>query len=228
MPFEIGALLTGLLGGLALFLYGMDQLTTALKSVAGARMKSILARMAGNRFKAAFAGAFITSVIQSSSITTVLVVGFISAGLLSLEQSMGIIMGANIGATVTAQIVAFKVTQYALLLVAAGTAAYLFSRSEHFRNLGLLFLGLGLLFFGMDMMSEATGMLRSFEPFVEAMRTMQSPLYGILIGAAFTAVIQSSSATTGLIIVLAGQGYLTLEAGIPLHSERTLEHVLPR
>ena len=109
---EISTIIIGLLGGLALFLYGMDKMTDALKIVAGRKMKDLLARLTTNRFSAALAGAFVTAVIQSSSVTTVLVVGFISAGLMSLGQSVGVIMGANIGTTITAQIIAFKVTWY--------------------------------------------------------------------------------------------------------------------
>ena len=110
---DFGLILMGLTGGLALFLFGMEQMTNALKIVAGDGMKSLLAKLTTNRFNAAFAGAFVTSVIQSSSVTTVLVVGFISAGLMTMSQSIGVIMGANIGTTITAQIVAFKVTHYA-------------------------------------------------------------------------------------------------------------------
>ena len=117
---ETSTILVGLAGGLALFLYGMDKMTDALKIVAGGKMKSLLAKLTTNRFSAAFAGAFVTAIIQSSSVTTVLVVGFISAGLMSLAQSVGVIMGANIGTTITAQIIAFKVTQYALVLIFIG------------------------------------------------------------------------------------------------------------
>ena len=117
---EIWPLIMGLFGGLALFLYGMEQMAEALKAVAGERMKTILAKLTSNRFMGAVTGAFVTAVIQSSSVTTVLVVGFITAGLMSLSQSIGVIMGANIGTTITAQIIAFKVTKYALLLIAVG------------------------------------------------------------------------------------------------------------
>ena len=213
---QIGPLLMGLFGGLALFLFGMEQMTQALKAVAGGGMKSLLARMTTNRFKAAFAGAFVTAVIQSSSVTTVLVVGFISAGVLSVSQSIGIIMGANIGTTITAQIIAFKVTQYAMLLIAGGFGAQFLSKRENVRRYGLMMMGLGLVFFGMNHMSEATRPLRTYQPFIDLMQGMSSPLTGVLIGALFTALVQSSSATTGVIIVLASQGFITLEAGIAL------------
>ena len=210
------AILLGLAGGLALFLFGMEQMTDALKLVAGGGMKRLLARLTTNRFKAAFAGAFVTAVIQSSSVTTVLVVGFISAGLLSLSQSVGVIMGANVGTTVTAQIIAFKVTQYALVLVAVGFAMLFAGKRERIKHYGAIVMGLGLIFFGMELMSDATRPLRDYEPFIDLMRRMEGPAVGILLSAAFTAIVQSSSATTGVVIVLATQGFITLEAGIAL------------
>jgi phosphate:Na+ symporter len=205
-----------LLGGLALFLFGMEQLTDGLKAVAGGGMKRVLARLTTNRFKAAFAGAFVTAVIQSSSVTTVLVVGFASAGLMTLGPSIGVIMGANIGTTVTAQIIAFKVTKYALVLVAIGFGLLFMGKSDRVRCYGAMLMGLGLIFFGMELMSTATRPLRSYEPFIDTMRSMSNPVLGILIGAAFTSVVQSSSATTGVVIVLASQGFISLEAGIAL------------
>ncbi len=213
---EYSLILMGVLGGLALFLYGMELLTDALKVVAGGGMKGLLARLTTNRFKAAFAGAFVTAVIQSSSVTTVLVVGFISAGLMSLAQSIGVIMGANIGTTITAQIIAFKVTKYSLILVAVGFSAMFFGKRDRIRQYGMMVMGLGLIFFGMELMSEATKPLRSYQPFIDAMRTMDNPIAAVLISAAFTGIVQSSSATTGVIIVLAGQGFITLEAGVAL------------
>jgi phosphate:Na+ symporter len=213
---EVGKIFMYLLGGLALFLFGMDQMTDALKIVAGERMKRALSRLTTNRFKAVFAGAFVTSIIQSSSVTTVLVVGFVSAGLMSLSQSIGVILGADIGTTVTAQIIAFKVTQYALVLVVIGFALLFVSRNDHVRHYGHMIMGLGLIFFGMHLMSDGTRPLRTYEPFIDLMSRMDSPLLAILIAAIFTAIIQSSSAAIGLVIVLASQGFITLEAGIAL------------
>ena len=205
-----------LLGGLALFLFGMDQMADALKAVAGERMKLILAKLTTNRFMGAATGAFVTAIIQSSSVTTVLVVGFISAGLMSMAQSIGIIMGANIGTTITAQIVAFKVTKFALLMVAAGFGMLFFSKQEKIKQYGGMLMGLGLVFFGMSVMSDAMNPLRSYQPFLDLMAHMDNPLVGILVAAGFTALIQSSSATTGIVIVMATQGFITLEAGIAL------------
>ena len=206
----------GLFGGLAIFLYGMDQMTAALKAVAGNGMKRILAKLTSNRFMSVIAGAFVTAVIQSSSVTTVLVVGFVSAGLMTLQQSIGMIMGASIGTTVTAQIVAFKVTGYALIPVAVGFAMQFFSKRERVVQYGTMIFGFGLIFFGMFIMGEAMKPLRTHEPFIGLMRSMSNPLLAILISAAFTGLIQSSSATTAVIIMLAKSGFITLPAGIAM------------
>jgi len=205
-----------LLGGLALFLYGMEQMSDALKAVAGERMKVILAKLTTNRFMGAITGAFVTAIIQSSSVTTVLVVGFITAGLMSMSQSVGVIMGANVGTTITAQIVAFKVTKAALLMIAVGFGMLFFSQQERIKQWGSMLMGLGLVFFGMSVMSDAMKPLRSYQPFLDLMVQMENPLIGILIAAAFTGLIQSSSATTGIVIVMASQGFITLPAGIAL------------
>jgi len=205
-----------LVGGLALFLFGIDQMTEGLKSVAGERMRSVLARLTSNRFMGAMTGAFVTSIIQSSSVTTVLVVGFTTAGLMSFSQSIGVIMGANIGTTITAQIVAFKVTKAALLMVAVGFGFLFFGKEKRLRSQGEIIMGLGLVFFGMSIMSDAMAPLRSFQPFLDLMVAMENPFVGILVAAAFTALIQSSSATTAIVIVMAGQGFITLPAGIAL------------
>jgi len=205
-----------LVGGLALFLFGIDQMTEGLKSVAGERMRVVLARLTSNRFMGAMTGAFVTSIIQSSSVTTVLVVGFTTAGLMSFAQSIGVIMGANIGTTITAQIVAFKVTKVALLMIAVGFGFLFFGKKGRLRHHGEIVMGLGLVFFGMSIMSDGMAPLRSFQPFLDFMIAMENPFIGILVAAAFTALIQSSSATTAIVIVMAGQGFITLPAGIAL------------
>jgi phosphate:Na+ symporter len=213
---EIGAIVTGILGGLALFLYGMEQLTTSMKLLAGQGLKQLLSRLTDNRFFGVMAGTVVTAIIQSSSVTTVLLVGFISAGLMTLKQSIGVMLGADIGTTITAQIVAFKVTRYALLLVSIGFALLFFSRRKRVQQYGTLLMGLGLIFFGMGLMSEATIPLRSYPPFISAMQQLANPVWGILVGLLFTVVVQSSSATMGVVITLAAQGFVSLEAGIAL------------
>jgi len=216
MELEWGVILTQLGGGLALFLYGMRRMTESLKTVAGTGMKNLLAGLTSNRFSAALAGAVITAVIQSSSVTTVLIVGFISAGLLTLGQSIGVILGANVGTTVTAQIIAFQVYKYGLLMIAAGFFTEVLAQRERVRQWGTALMGLGLIFFGMELMSIATGPVRDWPPFIELMRDMQNPLLSVAMGAVFTAIVQSSSATTGIVIVLASQGLISLESGIGL------------
>ncbi len=209
-------LAVGLLGGLSLFLYGMERMSDALKNVAGEKMKDILGMLSNNRFMGMITGAIVTAVIQSSSVTTVALVGFVTAGLMSLSQTVGVIMGSNIGTTITAQIVAFKVTKYALLLVAIGFGMLFASKKEKIQQYGYMIMGLGMIFFGMGVMSGAMKPLRTYQPFLEMMTQMSNPVLGILVAALFTALIQSSSATTGVIIVLAMQGLISLKAGIAL------------
>ncbi|MDM8520110.1 Na/Pi cotransporter family protein [Anaerolineales bacterium HSG6] len=213
---DVAQIFMQLLGGLAVFLFGMELMDDALKRVAGAKMKDLLAKLTTNRFTGAMAGTVTTMVVQSSSVTTVLVVGFISAGLMSLHQSIGVIMGANIGTTITAQIVAFKVTKYALWMVFIGFIVKFTSKNDKIQQYGLALLGLGLVFYGLTMMSAATKPLRSYQPFIDMLQSMSNPFYGILASMIFTGIVQSSSATTGIIIVLASQGFVTLEAGIAL------------
>ena len=215
-PLDLFPLFMGLLGGLALFLYGLELLSDALKAVAGGRMKDILSRLTTNRYTAVLTGAFVTAVVQSSSVTTVLVVGFVTANLMTMAQSIGVVMGANIGTTVTAQIIAFNIAEYSLLMVALGFAVFFLGRKERIRKQGLAVLGLGLVFFGMGIMGEAMTPLRDYPPFVTAMGRMESLGLGIFAGALFTALIQSSAATAGVVIVLSAQGLLTLPAGIAL------------
>ena len=211
--FELWA---GMFGGLALFLFGMDVMTQALKSAAGDYMKDILAKLTRNRFVGVGVGAFVTAVIQSSSVTTVILVGFISAGLLSMSQSVAVIIGANIGTTITAQILAFKVTKLALPIIAVGFTMSFTAKRNSWKQYGNIILGLGLVFYGMAVMSTALNPLRSFQPFIDFMISMQNPLLGAAVGALFTAVVQSSSATTGILIVMASQGLIGLESAIAI------------
>ena len=206
----------GLFGGLAMFLFGMEQMSEGLKAAAGDTLKDVLSHLTKNRFMGALTGAFVTAILNSSSVTTVLVVGFISAGFMTLTQSVGIIMGANIGSTFTAQIVAFNVTQYALIMVAVGFFMLFTGKSENTRHYGSMVMGLGLVFYGMGVMGDAMLPLRSYQPFLDLMVKMENPLLGILVGAVFTGLVQSSAATTGIAIVMASSGLITLPAGIAL------------
>jgi phosphate:Na+ symporter len=206
----------GLFGGLAMFLFGLEQLSDGLQAASGDALKDVLAKLTKNRFLGAITGAFVTAVLNSSSVTTVLVVSFISAGIMSLSQSVGVIMGANIGSTFTAQIVAFNVTYYALILVAVGFFMLFSAKQERIRHQGGMIMGLGLIFYGMGVMGDAMNPLRTYEPFIELMIMMEQPILGILVGAVFTGLVQSSAATTGIAIVMATEGLISLPAGIAL------------
>ena len=205
-----------LLGGLALFLYGMEKMTDGLKAAAGQQMNPLLARLTGNRILGALTGAIVTAVIQSSSVTTVLVVGFVSAGLMTLVQAVGVIFGANVGTTVTAQIVAFNTTALALPLITIGFVTSFVWKEGVARHYGAMLMGLGLLFYGMGAMGEAMSPLRTNQRFAELLQSLQNPVLGMLAGAVFTALVQSSSATIGLAVVMATQGLLSLPAGIAI------------
>ncbi len=209
-------LIFGLFGGLALFLYGMEQMSDGLKKTAGDRIRSILSALTNNRLMGLTVGAFVTTVIQSSSATTVMLVSFVQAQLMTFVQSLGVILGADIGTTITAQLIAFKLTDYALLMIAVGFAIRMFSKKDTGKHIGEVIMGFGILFFGMKLMSDAMKPLRAYTPFIDLLKGLENPLLGLLVGAIFTALIQSSSAFTGILIVLAQQGLLTLDAGIPL------------
>jgi phosphate:Na+ symporter len=215
-PFASFDLWAGLLGGLALFLFGMDVMTQALKSAAGDYMKDILGKLTRNRFVGVGTGAFVTAIIQSSSVTTVILVGFITAGLMSMSQSVAVIMGANIGTTITAQILAFKVTKLALPIIAVGFGIAFTSKRNEWRQVGMVILGLGMVFYGMSVMSDGLSPLRSYDPFIEFMVNLHNPLLGAAVGMGFTALVQSSSATTGILIVMASQGLIALEPAIAI------------
>ncbi|MBN2607113.1 MAG: Na/Pi cotransporter family protein [Thiotrichales bacterium] len=205
-----------LLGGLAIFLFGLDLMVKGLLSIAGGRMKTLLATLTTNRVMGALSGTLVTAVIQSSSVTSVLVIGFVASGMMTLMQAGSIIMGANLGTTITAQIVAFKIYNLALIMVFVGFLIQFVSETHIRKNIGQLLLGLGLLFIGMNLMGEGMSPLKHYEPFLETLKELDHPLYGILIGLAFTALVQSSSATIGIVIVMANQGFLTLPTGIAL------------
>ncbi len=216
MTIDWTTLIYTVIGGLALFLFGMDVMTKALKDSAGNRLKYFLHKMTSTRWKGLIAGLSITAAIQSSSVTTVLAVGFVASGVMTFESTLGVILGADIGTTITAQIIAFKVTKIALLLVIIGYLFTVISNNKNKRELGRILLGLGLIFLGMNFMSEAMRPLKSYPPFIETMHGLDNPLWGILIGTFFTAIIQSSGATTGVVIILASQGFITCQGGISI------------
>ena len=203
-----------LLGGLALFLYGMQMMSTGLEAAAGNRMKSILEKLTSNRVKGVLVGAAITAVIQSSSATTVMVVGFVNSGLMTLNQAVWVIMGANIGTTITGQLIALDIGAIAPLFAIAGVGAIMFIKSEKVHHISSIFAGLGILFMGMDMMGAAMSPLKESEAFISLMTKFDNPLLGILVGALFTAVIQSSSASVGILQALASTGMIPLSSAV--------------
>lgn len=202
----------GLLGGLALFLYGMQMMSAGLEAAAGNRMKRILEKLTANRFLGVLVGAGITAAIQSSSATTVMVVGFVNSGMMTLRQAVWIIMGANIGTTVTGLLIALDVGALAPLLAFVGVALVVFLKKPILHHWGQIIAGLGVLFLGMGMMSDAMAPLRESEFFINLMTQMSNPLLGILVGMVFTAIIQSSSASVGILQTLASSGLIGLHS----------------
>ena len=201
-----------LAGGLALFLYGMKMMSVGLENAAGDKLQMILEKLTANRFIGVLVGAGITCIIQSSSATTVMVVGFVNAGLMKLSQAVWIIMGANIGTTITGQLIALDIGAIAPIFAITGVVMATFFNNKRITCLGEIIAGLGILFIGMGMMSDAMVPLRDNAEFIHLMSTVSNPFVGILIGAGFTAIIQSSSASIGILQALAGSGVIGLHS----------------
>lgn len=206
--------LLSLLGGLSLFLYGMHMMSSGLEMAAGDRMKTILEKLTSNRFLGVLVGALITAVIQSSSATTVMVVGFVNSGLMNLTQAVWIIMGANIGTTITGQLIALDIGAIAPFVAFIGVAMVVFMHNPKMNYIGSILGGFGVLFLGMDMMSAAMVPLRDMPAFVNLMTSFTNPLLGIAAGAIFTALIQSSSASIGILQTLASSGLIGLDGAV--------------
>jgi len=205
-----------LIGGLGLFLFGMSYMGDGLQKSAGSKMKSILAALTKNKFTGVLVGALVTGVIQSSSATTVMVVGFVNAGLMNLNQAVGIIMGANIGTTVTALLVSLNITKAATFFVGIGVFIYLASKKKKTKSIAEVIIGFGILFIGMDIMKEAMGPLETNPQFIGLMTKFSNPLLGIFVGFVMTAILQSSSATTGILIAVAATGIISFEFAYPI------------
>ncbi|WP_050635492.1 Na/Pi cotransporter family protein [Candidatus Stoquefichus sp. SB1] len=203
-------LVFSLMGGLGMFLYGMKLMSDSLANVAGAKLRTILEKMTKNTFVGMLVGMAFTAVIQSSSATTVLVVSFVNAGLMNLYQATGIIMGANIGTTITGQLIAFNLSEIAPLFVLGGVIMVMSSKKPNIQKIGEVILGFGILFVGLSSMSAAMSTLKDSPVIVHALSTLTNPFLAILVGFAITAILQSSSATVGIIILLASQGLLQL------------------
>ena len=218
-----------LLGGLALFLFGMDIMGKALERQAGGKLQTILAKMSSNVFKGFLLGLGVTAVIQSSSATTVMVVGFVNSGIMTLKQAVGVIMGSNIGTTVTAWILSlsglegdsfliqiFKPSTLAPLIAIIGIVLFMFTKSEKNKGIGTICLGFMALMTGMDIMSDSMSFLKTEGWFADLMISFSNPIVGILFGALLTAIIQSSSASIGILQGLCGTGIVTFGSAIPI------------
>lgn len=206
--------IASLLGGLTLFLMGMKMMSDGLEQTAGDKMKTVLEKLTSNRFLGVGVGAGITAVIQSSSATTVMVVGFVNSGLMTLRQAIWVIMGANVGTTITGQLIALDVGVIAPLIAIVGVVFIVFLKSKKLHHWGYIFAGLGILFMGMNMMSDSMSGLRDSQEFVNVVTNLSNPALGILAGAVFTAIIQSSSASVGILQALAMSGAISLSSSV--------------
>ena len=214
MSFEM---VVGLTGGLGLFIYGMKQMSEGLQKTAGKRLRHFLAFLTKNTFSGILVGTGVTSIVQSSSATTVMVVGFVNAGLMTLYQSIGVIMGANIGTTITAQLISFDLGNYAFHAITIGAIAYLFSNKKKYQYIGQVILGFGILFLGLNIMSETMHPLRESHYIIDLMKNFGTqPILGVLVGMTITVVIQSSSATFGILVGLVSVGVIDFTSGVPI------------
>ena len=207
----------GIMGGLGLFLYGMNLMGEALEKAAGSKLKKIIELLTSNIFMGVIVGTIVTAIIQSSSATTVMVVGFVNAGIMTLPQAVGVIMGANIGTTVTAQLVSIDINGLAPIALGIGIILYLFTNKPKTKHIAEVLIGFGILFTGMDFMKEAVKPLAEYSGFTNALLTFgKYPILGLLLGFGITAIIQSSSASMGMLVVLASQGLIPLNSALPI------------
>lgn len=212
--------ITGILeviGGMAIFLYGMFVMSDSIQKMAGEKVKSILLKLTGGRIKGYLTGLGTTCLVQASAATVIMEMSFVSAGLLAFSQTLAVTMGAQLGTTITAQLVAFKITKYALPIITVSFFITLFSRNNLVKNAAGLLLGFGILFLGIDIMSKALAPLRQYRPFLDLMAGVENPLLGILTGFLFTLITQSSSATSGVTVAMAFAGTITLNQAIPIN-----------
>lgn len=204
------------MGGLGLFLYGMNIMGSGLQKAAGNKLRKLIEVLTKNRLMGVLVGTVVTMIIQSSSATTVMVIGFVNAGLMNLSQAVGVIMGANIGTTITAQIIALDVVEYAPLAVAIGVAIWIATSKKKHKDVAEILIGVGILFIGMDMMSSGLKPLAQNPAFANLMTNLNNPFLGMLVGLGMTTIIQSSSASIGLLQALAGQGLLDINMAFPI------------
>ena len=204
------------IGGLGLFLYGMNLMGAGLQKAAGDKLKKLIEVLTNNRFMGVIVGTLVTAVIQSSSATTVMMIGFVNAGLMTLSQAVGVIMGANIGTTMTAQLIAFNLTDYAPLAVGIGVAIWLVAKKKRLKYNAEILIGFGILFIGMDMMGSGLRPLSEIQAFKDVMISLNNPVLGMLVGFGMTTLVQSSSASIGVLQALAAQGLISTNIAFPI------------
>ena len=210
-------IIINLMGGLGLFLYGMNLMGDGLQKSAGAKLKRIIELLTSNVIMGVLVGALVTAIIQSSSATTVMVVGFVNAGIMTLPQAIGVIMGANIGTTITAQLVSLDLVGMAPIALGIGIVLYLFAKSSKTKHIAEILIGFGILFTGMDFMKAAVKPLSEFKGFTDALVAFgHQPILGILLGFGITAIVQSSSASMGMLLALSSQGLIPLSSALPI------------
>ena len=204
------SLILTLMGGLGLFLFGMNFMSQGLQKAAGAKLRSVLTAISKNKYIAVLFGALFTAIIQSSGATTVMVVTFVNAGLMELTQAVGIIFGANIGTTITAQLVSFNLTAIAPVILFVGVVMFLFMKKPIFKKIGEVVIGFGALFMGISMMSGAMSQLNNYPAVINTLAQLTNPVLAILVGLIITVIVQSSSVTVSILLLMAGQGLVTL------------------
>ncbi len=207
----------GVLGGLGLFLYGMHVMSSSLQRAAGDKLKDIIGALTTNRFLGVIVGAVVTAIVQSSSATTVMVVGFVNAGMMNLSQAVGVIMGANIGTTVTAQVISFRVDQYAPIIIGIAVIIWLSTKNRKVKQISEAFIGFGILFVGMSFMGDALRPLREMQAFQDLIISFSdNPFLGVLAGFFITVALQSSTASTSIVLALSLQGLVPLTSALPV------------
>ena len=211
------SILFGLIGGLGLFLFGMNMMASGMQKAAGYKLRRILELLTSNPYMATLTGILVTIVVQSSSTTSVMVVGFTNSGLMGLSQALGTMLGASIGTTITAQLISFDFSLIVYPLIGVGVGLHLFGKKRLYKSIGQSILGFTILFVGLEIMSEAMHPLRDYAFFHNLMVSVSSaPILGVLIGTIFTALIQSSSATSGVVIAMTLQGTINAPAAMAL------------
>ena len=207
----------GALAGLVLFIYGVTRLAEGLEQMGTEHMKSFLSKCTTNRFAGVATGAVATTLLESSSVTIIMVIAMVSAGVLTFVQSLSVVLGSNIGTAVGAQIISLDIKEYVPILMFAGLLLLFAGKTQTWKNIGIILLGFGLMFYGLEAIDEAMKPFRNYQPFIDLMQTLgTNPLLGALVGAIFTVIVQSSSATVAIVITLASSGLISLPAGVAI------------